>query len=111
MKKINQTESVLIWVGLHCSGFNRKIVREGGSYLVASAFMVYKWLPYSMLSSPPKRPTLSQIREGTRQRWFLFFKFSKILQLFLSKEQLEGCFIITASYLKRKIKKRRSCSQ
>ena len=45
---------------------------------------IFYMIPYSTLSSPPKRPTLSQISEGTRQRWFLFFKkfskFSKILQ-------------------------------
>ena len=46
-------------------------------------------VPYSTLSSPPKRPTLPQIREGTRQRWFFIFqkfrKFSKILQLLYKK--------------------------
>ena len=31
-------------------------------------------LPYSTLSCLPKRPTFSKIHEGTRQRWFLFFK-------------------------------------
>ena len=37
---------------------------------------------YSTLSSSPKLPTFCQIREGTRQRRFLFFK---NLQLFLPK--------------------------
>ena len=39
-------------------------------------------IQYLMLSILPKQPTFSQIREGTRQRWFLF---SKILQLFDQK--------------------------
>ena len=70
-----------------------------------------------MLSSPPKLPTFSKIREGGLDNgYFLFFKIFKIfyfLQLFLSKKQLEGCFIIIiSSYLNRKTEKiRRSSSQ
>ena len=48
---------------------------------------------------PPKQPMLPQIREETRQRWFLFFfNFST----FIPKVQLKGCFMITSSYLNRK---------
>ena len=57
------------------------------------------YIPYSKLSSPSKRPTLSQIREGDKKQWFLFSKkfqnFSKFynfLQFLISKEQLEGSF-------------------
>ena len=52
----------------------------------------------------PKRPTLSQILEGGLDNGDFYF--SKILQLFLLKEQLEGCFIITALYLNKKSKKK-----
>ena len=45
-------------------------------------------LPYSIFSSPPKRPTFSKIREGNRQRWFFIFKnFPKFFKIFLPKEQ------------------------
>ena len=45
---------------------------EGGGVIVQDKPSVES-VPYSMLSSPPKRPTLPQIREGTRQRWFFLF--------------------------------------
>ena len=71
--------------------------------------MKQRLLPYSTLSSPLKRPTLSLIREGTRQRWFIF---SKILHHLYQKRNWRFFFIITGSYLNRKIQKiRRSCSQ
>ena len=63
---------------------------------------------YSTLSSPSLRPTFSKFMRGRDNGDFYFPKFYNILQLFttfLPKEQLEGCLIISASYLNRKNKK------
>ena len=63
--------------------------------------------------SSPKWPTLSKIREGIIQRRFLLkkkfknFKNFKNFTTFIPKVQLEGCFIITVSYLNRKKNKQK----
>ena len=103
--------------------------------LVGISFLVIKWKKsyyfYSIFFI--ERPNIYRIRRcqvplnhrhflkfvrRTRQRWFLFFLFSKIFYIFLkfynffSKEQMEGYFIITASYSNMKNKKiRRFCSK
>ena len=60
----------------------------------------------------PKDQHFFQNSWGARQRWFFIFQNYKIITTCLPKEQLEDCFIITASYLNRKNKKiRRSSSQ
>ena len=67
---------------------------------------------------PPKRSTFYQIHEGGLDNSdFYFLKFKKIFQnflkfynFFLSKVQVECCFIITASYLNKKKQKNRGFS-
>ena len=73
--------------------------------------------PYSTLSSPLNRPTLSQIREEDKttvifylKKFQKFQKFSKILQLLYQKSNWR-VFDYYSSVFKEEKKLRRSCSQ
>ena len=67
------------------------------------AFMLSMFNYYRILRSlvPSKRPKFSKIHEREQDNGDFYF--SKFFKIFLPKEQLEGCFIITASYFNRKI--------
>ena len=77
-------------------------------YLFKSKLNLKQYYRIRRCLVPLKRPTFYQIHEeGTRQRWFLCIKIFQNFTTFLSKVQLEGCFIITASYLNRKNKRKK----
>ena len=55
---------------------NRILLLFKDRKLIVHQTMKIIYILYSTFSSPPKRPSLRQTWRGTRQRWFLFYKFT-----------------------------------
>ena len=91
--------------------FNIKmlILHKTKVFLSRASFIYLKQIPYSMFSNPLNDRHLPKFVRGLDNGDLLFLKiFQNFLKFynFIQKVQLEGCFIITSSYLNRKDKQK-----